>query len=85
LPTLSYWPAWQGFFAPKGTPAEIIVRLNAAVVSALADEGVRSRLIERGFEVFPPERQTPEALGALVRADAERTWPIIKEAGIKAE
>jgi tripartite-type tricarboxylate transporter receptor subunit TctC len=85
LPTLSYWPAWQGFFAPKGTPAEIIVRLNAAVVSALADEGVGSRLIERGFEVFPPERQTPEALGALVRADAERTWPIIKEAGIKAE
>jgi tripartite-type tricarboxylate transporter receptor subunit TctC len=85
LPTLSSWPAWLGFFAPKGTPTEIIGRLNAAVVSALASEGVRSRLIELGFEVFPRERQTPEALGALVKADAERIWPIIKEAGINAE
>jgi tripartite-type tricarboxylate transporter receptor subunit TctC len=85
LLTLSSFPAWQGFFAPKGTPTEIIGRLNAAVVSTLADEGVRSRLIELGFEVFPRERQTPEALGALVKADAERTWPIIKAAGIKPE
>jgi tripartite-type tricarboxylate transporter receptor subunit TctC len=85
LPTLSSWPVWLGFFAPKGTPTEIIGTLNAAAVSALADEGVRSRLVELGFEVFPRERQTPEALGALVKADAEGTWPIIKEAGIKAE
>jgi tripartite-type tricarboxylate transporter receptor subunit TctC len=85
LLTLSSFPAWFGFFAPKGTPTEIIGRLNAAVVSTLADEGVRSRLIQLGFEVFPRERQTPEALGALVKADAERTWPMIKAAGIKPE
>jgi tripartite-type tricarboxylate transporter receptor subunit TctC len=85
LLTLSSFPAWQGFFAPKGTPTEIIGRLNAAVVSTLADEGVRSRLIELGFDVYPRERQTPEALAALVKADAERTWPIIKAAGIKPE
>ena len=56
LPTLSSWPSWQGCFAPKGTPTEIIGRLNAAVVSALADEGVHSRLTELGYEVFPRER-----------------------------
>jgi len=38
-----------------------------------------------GLEIFPRERQTPEALDALVKADAEKWWPIIKESGIKAE
>ena len=79
------WLAWLGFFAPKATPTDIIGRLNAAVIDTLADQEVRSRLIELGLEVFPRERQTPETLGALVKADAERTWPIIKAAGIKPE
>ena len=39
----------------------------------------------RAAEIFPREQQTPEALGALVKADAEKWWPIIKESGIKAE
>jgi len=46
---------------------------------------VRSRLADFGSEMFPPERQTPDALAALVKADAEKWWPIIKESGIKAE
>ena len=74
-----------GLFAPKGTPKDIIGKLNAAVVTAMADPAVRSRLAEFGSEVFPPERQTPEALGALQKADAEKWWPIIKELGLKAE
>jgi tripartite-type tricarboxylate transporter receptor subunit TctC len=82
LPTVSF-SGWGGFFAPKGTPKEIIGKLNAAAVDALADPAVRSRLVNLGFEVFPRERQTPEALGALVKADAEKWWPIIKEFGIK--
>ena len=76
---------WLAFFAPKATPTDIIGRLNAAVIDTLADQEVRSRLIELGLEVFPRERQTPEALGTLVKADALRTWPIIKAAGIKPE
>jgi tripartite-type tricarboxylate transporter receptor subunit TctC len=56
-----------------------------AAVEALADPAVRSRLADLGSEVFPPEQQTPEALGALVKADAEKWWPVIKELGIKAE
>jgi hypothetical protein len=54
-------------------------------MEALADPAVRSRLVELSFEVFPRERQTPEALGALVKAGAEKWWPIIKDSGIKAE
>jgi tripartite-type tricarboxylate transporter receptor subunit TctC len=84
LPALSF-SAWSAFFAPKGTSRDIIARLNAAVVEALADPTVRSRLVELGFEVFTRERQTPEALGALVKADAEKWWPIIKQLGIKGE
>jgi tripartite-type tricarboxylate transporter receptor subunit TctC len=84
LPGLSY-SAWNGFFAPKGTSMDIIAKLNAAVVEALTDAAVRSQLVNIGFEVFPREQQTPEALGALQKADAEKWWPIIKELGIKAE
>jgi tripartite-type tricarboxylate transporter receptor subunit TctC len=84
LPTLSF-SAWGGLFAPKGTPKDIIDKLNSAAVEALADAAVRSRLVDFAYEVFPRERQTPEALDALVKADAEKWWPIIKELGIKAE
>jgi tripartite-type tricarboxylate transporter receptor subunit TctC len=51
----------------------------------MADPAVRSRLGDLGMEIFPRERQTPEALTALVKADAEKWWPIIKEFGIKSE
>jgi tripartite-type tricarboxylate transporter receptor subunit TctC len=84
LPTLSY-STWGGFFAPKGTPRDIIAKLNAVVVEALADPAVRSRLADLGMDLFPRERQTPEALGGLVKADAEKWWPIIKELGIRPE
>jgi tripartite-type tricarboxylate transporter receptor subunit TctC len=84
LPTVSY-SGWWGLFAPKGTPKDIIGTLNAAVVEALADPVVQSRLVDLGVVIFPRDQQTPEALGARVKADAEKWWPLIKEFGIKAE
>jgi tripartite-type tricarboxylate transporter receptor subunit TctC len=84
LPALSLSP-WNAFFAPKGTPNEIISKLNVATVEALADPAVRSRLVELGVEVFPRDQQTPEALRALQKAEIAKWWPIIKEAGIRAE
>src|SRR5215475_7368978 len=65
LPALSY-SAWSGFFAPRGTPKDIIGKLNAAAMEALGDPAVRSRLADLGLEIFPREQQTPEALGTLV-------------------
>jgi tripartite-type tricarboxylate transporter receptor subunit TctC len=84
LPALSF-SGWGGFFAPKGTSRDIIAKLNAAVVEALADGAVRSRLTDLGEEIFPRDQQTPEALGRLVKADAEKWWPIIKELRIKVD
>ena len=84
LPSGTY-TNWYGLFAPKGTPKEIISKLNAAAVEALADPATRSRLAELGYEAFPRERQTPESLATLLKADVEKMWPIIKELGLKAE
>ena len=84
LPTLSY-SQWFGLFAPRRTAAPIIGKLNAAAMDAMADPAVRSRLGDLGMEIFPRERQTPDSLAALQKADAEKWWPIIKELGIKAE
>ena len=80
-----YISNWQALWAPKGTPKDVIARLNAAVVEALADPAVRARLADLGQEIFPREQQTPEALGAFQKAEIEKWWPIIKAAGIKAE
>jgi len=84
LPTLSY-SNWFGFFAPRGTPPDIIGKLNAAAAGALANPSVRSQIADLGMIIFPREKQSPEALGALVKADAEKWWPAIKGVEIKAE
>lgn len=84
LPMLSF-PIWQGLFAPKDTPKDIITKLNAATVEALADPAVQSRLSDLGFQIFPRARQTPEGLRAQQKADIEKWWPIIKELLIGAE
>jgi hypothetical protein len=74
-----------GAFRTQGHAKGHHRQTQPAAVAALADPAVRSRLADLGREPFPPEQQTPEALGALVRADAEKWWPIIKELGIKAQ
>jgi tripartite-type tricarboxylate transporter receptor subunit TctC len=84
LPALSYFD-WFGLFAPKGTPRDIVSKLNTADVQALTEPAVQSRFLDLGLESFSREKQTPEALSALQRADAEKWWPLIKEFGIKAE
>jgi tripartite-type tricarboxylate transporter receptor subunit TctC len=80
-----YVSIWQGLWAPKGTPPGIVAKLNGAVVAALASPRVRQRFAEIVQEIPPLEQQTPEALGALQKAEIEKWWPIIKAAGIKPE
>jgi len=80
-----YVTFWAGLWAPKGTPKDVIAKLNSAAVTALADPTVRTGFADLGFEIFPRDQQTPEALAAYQKAEIEKWWPIIKEFGIKAE
>jgi tripartite-type tricarboxylate transporter receptor subunit TctC len=80
-----YISTWFGLWAPKGTPPEVVRRLTAAAMDALADAAVRQRLVDLGQEIPPPEQQTAEALGAHHRAEIEKWWPIIKAANIRVE
>jgi tripartite-type tricarboxylate transporter receptor subunit TctC len=76
---------WWGFWVPKGTSKEIITRLNAAVVDALADPETRKRIADQGLDIPPREQQTPEALAAYQKAEIEKWWPIVKAANIKGQ
>jgi tripartite-type tricarboxylate transporter receptor subunit TctC len=76
---------WRGLWAPRGTPPDVIAKLNAAVRAALGDPAVRQNLLDLGQEIPSPDEQTPEALGALHQREIEKWWPIIKAAGIKPE
>jgi tripartite-type tricarboxylate transporter receptor subunit TctC len=80
-----YLSFWHGFWVPKGTPKEIIARLDAAVVDALADAAVRKRLTDIGQEIMPREQQTPEALAKYHKAETDKWWPLIKAANIRGE
>jgi tripartite-type tricarboxylate transporter receptor subunit TctC len=76
---------WYGIWAPRGTPRDVVAKLNGAIVAALADPTVRARLADLGQEIPPREQQTPEALAAFHKAEIEKWWPVVKAAGIKAE
>ena len=76
---------WHGIWLPKGTPREVVMKLNAAVVETLADAAVRQRFADLGQEIPVREQQTPEALFAHHKAEIDKWWPMIKAAGLKAE
>jgi tripartite-type tricarboxylate transporter receptor subunit TctC len=76
---------WYGLWVPKATPKEIIAKLNTVLKQVLADPSVRKRLAELGIEITSPAQQSPEALRAFQKAEAERWWPIIGASNLKAE
>jgi len=76
---------WFGFWAPKGTPKEIVATLNKAMREVLADPAIKAKFAELGLDVASPEQQTPDGLAAFQKAEIEKWWPIIKAAGVKAE
>src|SRR5947209_13920573 len=80
-----YVSIWQGVWAPKGTPKEIVARLNGAISGALADPAVPKRLAEVGQALPSAEQMTPEGFGAFHKAEMEKWTPIIKAANIKPE
>jgi tripartite-type tricarboxylate transporter receptor subunit TctC len=80
-----YMSIWHGFWVPKGTPRAVVDRLNSAMKEALTDPVVRKKLEDLGQEIPPVDQQSPEALRAHHKAETEKWWPVIKQAGIKAD
>ena len=76
---------WYGLWAPKGTPKEVVAKLNATMVETLADAAVAKRFAELGLSAPPRDRQTPEALRQFQKQEAGKWWPIIKAANIKGQ
>src|SRR5712675_1569366 len=80
-----YMSGWFGFWAPKGTPKDVIAKLNGAMSQALADPATKAKFAELGLDVASKEQQTSEGLAAFQKAEIEKWWPIIKAANIKGE
>jgi tripartite-type tricarboxylate transporter receptor subunit TctC len=80
-----YMSSWYGVWSPKGTPPDVIGKLNSAVTAALSDAKTRERIADLGQEIAAPELQKPQALGAFQKAEIAKWWPILKEMGIKGE
>jgi tripartite-type tricarboxylate transporter receptor subunit TctC len=80
-----YFTFWHALWAPKGTPKEIVAKLNGALRTALANPSTRKKLIDLAQDIFPVDEQSPEALRKFQQAEIDKWWPIIKEAGIKAQ
>src|SRR4030081_162520 len=76
---------WFGFWAPKGTPKDVIAKLNGAMSQALADPATKAKFAELGLDVASKEQQTSEGLAAFQKAEIEKWWPIIKAANVKPE
>jgi tripartite-type tricarboxylate transporter receptor subunit TctC len=80
-----YVSVWNAFWVPKGTPADIVAKLNAAIVAAISDPALHKQIVDMGLDMPGSGETTPEALEALRKADIEKWWPIIKAAGLKVE
>ena len=76
---------WSGLWVPKGTPKEIVAKLNAAAVAAMADPAVQKQLENLGLQMPPKDQLTPDALGAWQKAEIAKWWPMIKAANVKVD
>ena len=79
-----YFTFWHAFWVPKGTPKDVIAKLNAALRATLVDPEIRKKLTALAQDIFPSDEQSPEALAKFQSEEIEKWWPIIKAAGITA-
>jgi tripartite-type tricarboxylate transporter receptor subunit TctC len=76
---------WNAFFLPKGTPADIVGKLNAVTTEAMDDPSVAKRLTDLGAVIVDKDKRSPEYLGQFVKAEIEKWAKPIKESGAKVE
>jgi tripartite-type tricarboxylate transporter receptor subunit TctC len=76
---------WRGVWAPKGTPRDVIARLNRAVVTALGDPNLQRRAAELGQDIVLPDQQTPQALAAHHRAEMKKWLPMVQAASTRPD
>lgn len=76
---------WHGFWAPKGTPQDVVAKLNAAAWAAMEDAGVQKKIADLGMNLPPANIRTPAAFAAFHKSEIERWFPIVKAAGVKPE
>ena len=76
---------WSGMWVPKGTPGDVVRKLNAAVVDALNEPGVRKQLENLGLQMPPADQLSPAALGNWQKAEIAKWWPMIKAANVKVD
>lgn len=76
---------WNAIFAPKGTPPEIVKRLNEVTIAAMEDAAVKSRLGALGAQIVAPDRRTPEYLATFVRSEIEKWAVPIRQSGARVE
>jgi len=80
-----YYSTWHGLWAPKGTPAEVVARINAAANAAMTDPEVRKRIAALGMDLPPQDQATSAAFAAFHKAEVEKWYPIVKAAGVRPE
>ena len=76
---------WHGMYAPKGTPAPVLEKINAALRTAMQDPMVKQRLAELSSDIPPTDKMTPAGLKTHLEAEIAKWAPVIKKAGIYAD
>lgn len=73
---------WNGFFYPKGTPRDIVMKMNRALNEMIERADVKKRMADLGLDILPPEQRTPEYMTEFLPRDIERWGKVIREAGL---
>jgi tripartite-type tricarboxylate transporter receptor subunit TctC len=89
VPTMAEWGVpdfdvgtWSGLIGPKGMPADVVQKINAAVAAVVNDPQVKARLLEEGSEI---RQMSPAEFGTFIRAENARWVKVVKDAGIKPQ
>lgn len=80
-----YYSTWHGLWTPKGTPSDIVDRINVAANAAMADAEVQKRIVALGMDLPPKDQASPAAFAAFHKSEVEKWYPIVKAAGVKPE